>query len=118
MANPNIVNVTTILANTAMQTVGTSPADIVSNPSNSGCVYKINTISVSNYASNSYAVSVAVTIGGTSRYIARNVVVPATSSLSIVGKDTGFYLLENSSIQISSTFASAFHAIASWERIS
>jgi hypothetical protein len=118
MANPNIVNVSTILANTVMQTVSTVATDIVANPASSGTVYKINTISVSNYASNSYAVSVAVTIGGTSRYIARNVVVPAASSLAIVGKDTGFYLLENSSIQVSSTFASAFHAICSWERIS
>jgi hypothetical protein len=48
MANPNIVNVTTILANTAMQAVSASLVDIVANPASSGCVYKINSLSVSN----------------------------------------------------------------------
>lgn len=118
MANPNIVNVTTILANTAVQAVSASLVDIVANPASSGCVYKINSLSVANYASNNYTVSVQATIDGTARWIARSVTVPTGSSLSIVGKDTGFYLLENSSIQIQSNFASAFHAICSWERIS
>lgn len=118
MANPNIVNVTTILANTATQAVSTSLTDIVANPASSGTVLKINSLSVANYASNNYTISAQVTIGGTARWIARNVVVPTGSSLSIVGKDTGFYLLENSSIQLQSSFASAFHGICSWERIS
>ena len=118
MANPNIVNVTTILANTAMQAVSTSLTDIVANPASSGTVYKVNSLSVANYASNNYTISAQVTIGGTARWIAKSVTVPTGSSLSIVGKDTGFYLLENSSIQLQSNFASAFHGICSWERIS
>jgi hypothetical protein len=118
MANPNIVNVTNILGNTATQTVSTSMATIVSNPASSGCVYKINSLSVANYASNTYNINVQLNNGGANSYIARNVTVPAGSVIAIVGKDTGFYLLENVSIQLSSSFASAFHAVCSWERIS
>jgi hypothetical protein len=48
MANPNIVNVTTITGKTAGQLVGTNGTAIVSNPANSGKVLKINALYVSN----------------------------------------------------------------------
>jgi len=86
MANPNIVNVTNILGNTATQTVSTSMATIVSNPASSGCIYKINSLSVANYASNTYNINVQLNNGGANSYIARNVTVPAGSVISIVGK--------------------------------
>jgi hypothetical protein len=48
MANPNIVNVTSILGKTAVLAVTTTPTDIVSNASDSDTVVKINYISVAN----------------------------------------------------------------------
>lgn len=118
MANPNIVNVSTIYGNTAVLAVSSATANIVQNPSSSGAIYKINTLSVANYATNSYSMTVELNVAGTNTNIVKNVVIPANSSLSILGKDTGFYLLENSSIQLSTSQNSAFHAICSWEQIS
>lgn len=118
MANPNIVNVTTIYGNTATLAVSSNTANIVANPSGSGSIYKINLLSISNYATNSYAMSAELNIGGSNTYIVRNVVVPANSSLAIIGKDTSIYVLENSSIQLSTSQNSAFQAICSWEQIS
>ena len=42
MANPNIVNVTSIYGKTSVQAVGTGAADIVTNSASSGYVVKIN----------------------------------------------------------------------------
>ena len=42
MANPNIVNVTSIYGKTSVQAVGTGAADIVANSASSGYVVKIN----------------------------------------------------------------------------
>jgi len=118
MANPNIVNVTTIYGNTAALVVTQVTQNVVSNPSSSGYIYKINLLSVSNYSTNNYTVTAELNIGGSNTYIARGIVVPANSSLSIIGKDTSIYLLENSSIQLSSTSNVAHQAICSWEQIS
>jgi len=118
MANPNIVSVTTIYGNTATLAVSSTTANIIANPASSGSIYKINLLSVSNYSTNSYAMTAELNIGGANTYIVRNVVVPANSALAIIGKDTSIYVLENSSIQLSTSQNSAFQAICSWEQIS
>lgn len=118
MANPNIVNVSTIYGNTATLAVSSTTTNIVSNPSGSGTIYKVNLLTVANYASNSYALTAELNVAGANTYLVRNIVIPTTSSLSIIGKDTSMYLLENSSIQLSTSQNSAFQAICSWEQIS
>lgn len=118
MANPNIVNVSTIYGNTGTLTISSVTSNIVSNPASSGQVYKINLLTVSNYSTNSYAMTAELNVAGSNTYLVRNVVIPATASLAIVGKDTGFYLMENSSIQLSTSQNSAFQAVCSWEQIS
>ena len=47
MANPNIVNVSTIYGKTAVANVSTSVAAIVNNAPSSGSIYKINSLVVS-----------------------------------------------------------------------
>jgi len=118
MANPNIVNVTTIYGNTATLAVSSTTTNVVSNPTSSGNIYKINLLTVANYSTNSYAVTAELNVAGANTNIVKNIVIPANSSLAIIGKDTAMYLLENSSIQLSTTQNSAFHAICSWEQIS
>jgi hypothetical protein len=118
MANPNIVNVTTIYGNTAALAVSSTTTNVVSNPTSSGSIYKINLLSISNYSTNNYSVTAELNIAGTNTNIVKNVVIPSNSSLAVIGKDTAIYLLENSSIQLSTTQNSAFHAICSWEQIS
>lgn len=118
MANPNIVNVTTIVANTLTQNVTTSSANIVSNPSSSGAVYKINSLSAANINASAGSIDVQINNNGTVTNIAKGIVVPATSIITIIGKDNGFYLLENSSIQLTASANNTIHAICSLEQIS
>ena len=120
MANPNIVNVTTIYGNTSVLSLSTTAANVVQNPSSSNTVYKINTLMISNINTTPSAVGVTVEYNnaGTNTYIARSISVPANSSLTIIGKDTPVYLLENTSLQITAAVNTSLSAICSYEQIS
>ena len=118
MANPNIVNVSTIYGNTAIQVCSTVTSNIVQNAAASNKVLKINTLSVANINTVASSVSVELNQAGTTAFIARNVVVPANSSLVIIGKDSGFYLLENHSVQLTASGNNIMHAYCGFEEIS
>ena len=118
MANPNIVNVATIYGNVATQAVSTTTANIVQNATGSNTVYKINTLSVSNVNNATYSITVELNVAGANTSIAKNIAIPANSALAIIGKDTMFYMLENSSLQLTASANAALQAICSWEQIS
>jgi hypothetical protein len=120
MANPNIVNVTTIYGNTATLAVSTVTTNVVANPASSGQVYKVNALTIANINTTSSAVNINVEYNnaGSNTYLARNVVVPANSSLVILGKDTATYLLENTSLQLTAGSNNSLSAIVTFEQIS
>lgn len=118
MANPNIVNVTTIYGNTVIQAVGTSMANIVQNEASSNYLYKINTLFVTNSNTGAISVSLELNQAGTNTAIAKTVNVPPSSVVVLLGKDIGLYLLENTSLQLSASAASSITAICSYEQIS
>lgn len=118
MANPNIVNVTTIYGNTGVLAVSTVAANVVANPSSSGSIYKLNSLSVGNINTTAASVTVQLNRGGSNTTIAQNLPVAANSMQVILGKDTMIYLLENDAIQLSATANTCLTAIASWEQIS
>ena len=70
----------------------------------------INTVSAS--------INVEINNNGSNSYIARNIVVPASTTLVILGKDTGIYLLENCSLQVSANANVCVVTTTSWEQIS
>ena len=126
MANPNIVNVTTIYGNTST-TLISSTADpfataLVNNAASSGKVYKINSIVVANVDGSSAAdITIKIfsqdDLGGTGTAIASTISVPADSTLIIVDKTTSFYLLEDKSIGAIAGSASDLVVTCSWEEI-
>lgn len=118
MANPNIVNVTTIYGNTGTLAVTSVTTNVVANPVSSGVIYKVNLLTIANINTAAYAVTADLNIAGSNTSLVRNVVIPANSALAVIGKDTAIYLLENSSIQLSTAANNAFQAICSWEQIS
>ena len=124
MANPNIVNVTSILGdNSSVSLTTTSATSIVSNAASSGKVYKINTLIVANVdGTNAADITVnkysAAALGGTAFPIASTVSVPADASLVIVDKTTAIYLKENESIGATAGTASDLVITCSWEDIS
>jgi hypothetical protein len=127
VANPNIVNVTTILGNTST-TLISSTADpfataLVDNAASSGKVYKINSIVAANVDGSS-ACDITIKIfsedalGGTGTAIASTISVPADATLIITDKTTSFYLLEDRSIGATASAANDIVVTISWEEIS
>ena len=118
MANPNIVNVSTIYGNTGVLAVGTSYANVVQNPASSSTLYKINSLVVTNACTSSLSVTVQLNQAGTNTNLVSSVSIPTGSAVSLIGKDTQIYLLENNSLQINAASASYITAVCSWEQIS
>lgn len=123
MANPNIVDVTTIYGNTSTTALSTTSATaIVSNTASSGKVFKINSIVVANVdGTNAADITINLysqdDIGGTATAIASTISVPADATLIVTDKTTSFYLLEDKSIGAVAGTANDLVVTASWEEI-
>jgi hypothetical protein len=137
MANPNIVNVTTINGSTAYllpSSTSVSVAWTYADPSTSGSVSltgltpasgtvnRINNIVVSNTTASAANCSVAISnnptfASGTAYYIASTISVPAYSSLIVTDKTTAFYVTQFQSVGVISGTASALTYVASFEAI-
>jgi len=129
MANPNIVNVTSILGTTTYYVPpGTSALVLVPNAAASGTVFKINQIVVSNTTASAANATVAIysngavaqgsaPSGGAAYPIVSAVSVPANASLIAVDKTTAVYLMEGHSITMTSGTASALTFTISYEVI-
>jgi hypothetical protein len=123
MANPNIVNVTSIFGkSTTLALTTTVGTVLLANAAASGKVFKINTILASNVdGTNDGAVTIAFNTDaggtGTSTELASTITVPADASLVVVGKENGFYLEENRSIVGNANAASTIEVLISYESI-
>lgn len=122
MANPNIVNVTSITGETDYGALTTTSTVLVANSASSGKVYKINTIIVSNIdGTNDGAVTMAINSAaagsGTSYEIASTVTVPADASLIVLDKNSSFYLEEDKSIVGLANANSTLEYVISYEII-
>jgi hypothetical protein len=131
MANPNIVNVTTIYGKTTYLTPsGTSAVVLLPNAASSGKVLKINQIVAAN-VNGSAAVDTTVSLytngavaqgsapsSGTAYPIVSTISVPADASLIVTDKTTAIYLEEGTSITVTSGTASGITYSISYEEIS
>jgi hypothetical protein len=129
MANPNIVAVTAIYGITTYLTPGgTSALVLLPNAASSGLVFKINQIVVANTTGSAANATVSIYTngavaqngtpsGGTAFPIVSAVSVPANASLIAVDKSTGLYLMEGTSITITSGTTSALTFSISYESI-
>lgn len=120
MANPNIVNVSSILGKVSGNALTTSAQTIVNNPSSSNKIVKVNSLVISNINGTASADVTAYLLknGVTTLYIAYTVAVPADATLVLVSKDTSLYLEENDSILALASANSYLHTIVSFEDIS
>jgi hypothetical protein len=123
VSNPNIVNVTSILGTTTYLTPANTTANtLLSNAASSGLVFKINQIVCANVNGTS-AVNATVSINnaaagaGTNFPVISTVSVPASASVIAVDKTTAIYLMENSSIVVTSGTASGITYTISYESI-
>jgi len=130
MANPNIVNVSTIYGTTTYYTPsGTTAVVLLANAASSGVVNKIDNIVAANVTGSAALATVSIYTngavaqgsapsGGTAYPIIYQITVPANSAIVVVDKSTSFYLQEGTSISVTSGTASAITFTTSYEAIS
>jgi hypothetical protein len=122
MANPNIVNVTSIYGNTSYLIPSTTSATTWTalTPA-SGTVNKIDNIVATNVTGSVANVTVAINSAaagaGTNYRLVYQVPVPVNASIVVADKSTAFYLGEAQSIVVTVGTASAIELTASYEAI-
>jgi hypothetical protein len=132
MANPNIVNVTSIYGNSAYVIPASTSVSVAwtYNGSTSltgltpaaGTVNRVTSIVVANVTSSAATCTVAISnnatyASGTPYYIAYQVSVPPNASVIVTDKTTSFYVTENQSVGVISGTASALNYTATFEAI-
>jgi hypothetical protein len=122
MANPNIVGVTHIYAETESAAITTGGVQMAHNAASSGKVYKLNVVSVSNVdgindADVTVALRSAVSTTPVPKYIVKTVTVPADSTLIVIDKNTSMYLKEDMDIFLTASATGDLEAIVSYEAI-
>ncbi len=122
MANPNLVNVTTIKGKIeghklTTDAISDSGSAVITCSANK--LLKINSIIVANVdGSSSVNIDVAVHLDGDDRfYLAKTVAVPADSTLVVIGKDSPIYLEENDQLEARADVASDAELVVSYEEL-
>lgn len=111
MANPNIVQLTSMFGCTSavmLSAASAGTAVIVENPASSDSVYKINALYASNMGVSANLLTIEFNRPGTipgspGFFLVRNVSIPAQSTLDVISKN--IYLQENDSLRGSSLSA-------------
>ena len=116
MATPNLINVDTITPVCIIQAVTTSRVAIV-DVAAEYCA-KVNSLIIANIdGTNAADITVEISIDNGSNYIAiaKTISVPADSSLSLIGKDNGFYLDETDLLAVTASANSDLTYLVSYE---
>lgn len=116
MANPNIVNVTSIYGNTAVANVTISSSTLLENLADSNVVIKINSIIISNIQNTSATANVGIQRSNVQYHMIRSVSIPSGSTLDALSKP--LYLREGDLIFTSGSNDNAMQIICSYEEIS
>jgi len=122
MANPNIINVTSIYGSTSylIPAVTTATTWTALTPA-TGTVNKIDNIVATNVTGTAATVTVSINSAaagaGTAYRLIYQLPVPVNSAVVIVDKSTAFYLGEAQSIVVTVGTASAIELTASFEAI-
>lgn len=117
MANPNIVNVTTILGKTAVANATTTATSLVENTSSSNTVIKVNFLMASNIdGTNPADISIDIYRDSVPYYVVRTVVVPADASIDVLVK--AIYLQEGDALRVTASANDDLQVVCSYEEIS
>ena len=114
MAQPNIVNVSSILG-TSEDKVLTTTLTTTLVTAASDKVLKMNLIRCTNITDNDATVDFDVEVSGTHKKIANEVTVPANSVVDIVDKNSSFYLQETDLLRGGASAGSTIDFLVSYE---
>lgn len=118
MANPNIVNVTSIYGKTYGDQITT--AGLSYSPASTGEVAKINALYIVNVGASAQTVDVAIGESGTPDLqfdLAYEISVPANSTLTVIDKSSAVYVSENQWVQLLSSDDTSLKYTISYEVI-
>ena len=117
MANPNVVAVSSIYANTAVDAdVAASAVSLLTCGSNK--LQKINSLVIANIdRTNAATIDVWVTRSSADYYIAKTISVTADATLVVIDKNMGLYLTESDVLKIQASAAGDLSATCSYEEI-
>jgi len=122
MANPNIVNVSSIYGNTTYLTPSTTSATVwTSLTPAAGTINKLDSITAANVTALTATVTVSVNSatagGGTAYRIAYQISVPAYTTLVLLDKTLSMYIGESQSVVVTVGTSSAIELVATYEAI-
>lgn len=117
MATPNLINIDTITPTTKAGSLGdTSATELLDVTAE--YVAKINSLIICNDdGSNAADITVEVSVDNGSNYfkIASTISVPADASVTIIGKDNGFYLDETDLLRVTASAANDLDYLLSYD---
>ena len=118
MANPNVVAVSSIYANTAVDAdVAASAVSLLTCGSNK--LQKINSLIIANIdGTNAATIDVWVTRSSADYYIAKTISVPADATLVVIDKNTSLYLEEGDNIEAGASANSDATITINYEELS
>ena len=114
MAQPNIVNVSSILGTSEVKVLTTTLTTTLVTAA-SDKVLKMNLIRCTNITDSDRTVDFDVEVAGTHKKIANEVTVPANSVVDIVDKNSSFYLMETDLLRGGASAGSAIDVLISYE---
>lgn len=122
MASPNLIEASAIYGKiNAVNLISTSATTIVNNGELSNNTMKINVVNLTNTTGSDVTGTVSyfnqANCGGTEFNIVKNVTVPANSTLTVIDKETYYYLEENQSLGATATTANTLVVTATYEQI-
>lgn len=123
MANPNMINVSSILGVTTylVPTTTTATTWTALTPS-AGTVNKIASMTATNVTATAASITVSINSatggGGTAYRLAYQISVPGNSALNVIDKSTMIYVGEGQSIVVTSGTTNAIEMVAAYEAIS
>ena len=117
MANPNIVAVSSIYANTVFDAdVAASAVSLLTCGSNK--LQKINSLIIANIdGTNSATIDVWIHRSSVDYYLLKSVAVAADATLVALDKNMGLYLMESDVLKIQASAAGDLSAVLSYEEI-
>lgn len=118
MANPNIVNVSTLTGKTAVLAVTTASTAIVTNSAASGKILKVDSLFVTNTTSTSASITIDIFRSSVAYRIASTISVPANATLLAIDKTSNIFLEEGDSVRVLASAANALTAVSSYEELS
>lgn len=117
MTAPNLLASTTVTGKTVLSLLTTVTGNVLTNASGSNTVAKVENIVLTNYSATLATANVVVNRSATTYYLGGTISIPAYSALTLIAKDSAFYLEEGDVLQANVSANTSVSMTAGYELI-